>query len=114
MNIKPTKLFFLIVAFFALLAALYHVAAFVQVIDNSPSWRHSVFIGISTICIYGLIKRPKWFIWFFGILMVQQLYSHGSHLLMLLKENKFNLVDAAIVFIMPLVFILLLREQKTG
>jgi len=103
---------FIVFAALAFAAMLYHVAAFVQPLDESPPWRHAIFIAVCTVCIYGLLKRPKWFVWFFGILMIQQLYSHGSHLLLLLKENKFNLIDGAIVLLMPLVFILLLKEKK--
>jgi len=112
MSSRSKNMVFIVFAALAFAAMLYHVAAFVQPLDESPPWRHAIFIAVCTVCIYGLLKRPKWFVWFFGILMIQQLYSHGSHLLLLLKENKFNLIDGAIVLLMPLVFILLLKEKK--
>jgi len=113
MNSKARDIIFIVFAVFAFAAMLYHTVGAVQPFDSTAAWRHIIFIGVCTICMYGLLKRPRWFIWFFGILMIQQLYSHGSHLLSLLKENKFNVIDAAVVFLMPLVFILLLKDRKT-
>lgn len=113
MNKKARHIILIVCAGFAFIAALYHIAGIVQSFDATPAWRHALFTGICTICVYGLLKRPKWFVWFFGILTVQQLYSHGSHLLLLLREYKFNLIDAAIVLVMPLIFILLLTDKKT-
>ena len=109
---KSKNIVFIVFAVLAFAAMLYHTIGAVQPFDNTPASRHIIFIAVCTICMYGLLKRPKWFVWFFGILMLQQLYSHGSHLLVLLKENKFNLIDAAIVLLMPLVFILLLKEKN--
>jgi predicted membrane protein len=114
MNKKAKHIVFIVFAVLAFIAALYHIAAFVQPFDTSPAWRHAIFIAVCTICIYGLLKRPKWFVWFFGILMIQQLYSHGSHLLLLMKEDQFNLIDAAVVLSMPLAFVLLLQARKTN
>ena len=112
MNNKTRHIVFIVFAVLAFAVMLYHTVGAVHPFDATPAWRHTVFIGVCTVCIYGVLKRPGWFVWFFGILTVQQLYSHGSHLLLLFKENKFNPIDAAIVFVMPLVFILLLTGKK--
>ena len=99
------------ILFFAPLC--YHMAGAIKPFDATPVWRHTLFIGINVICIYGLLKRPNWFVWFFGILTLQQLYSHGSHFINLVRENKVNLIDAAVLLLMPVVFILLLKDRKT-
>jgi hypothetical protein len=112
MNSKARHIAFLVFAVLAFAALLYHSVGAVQPFDNTAPWRHGIFIGVCTICIYGLLKRPNWFIWFFGILTLQQLYSHGSHFIYLLRENKVNPIDAAILLLMPLIFILLLRDKK--
>jgi predicted membrane protein len=112
MNKKARHIIFMVFAALAFIAVLYHIAAFVQPLDESPAWRHAIFIAVCTICVYGLLKRPKWFVWFFGVLMVQQLYSHGSRLIHLLQADKFNFIDAAVVLLTPIVFILLLKEKK--
>jgi hypothetical protein len=113
MSKKTRHILFIIFAVLAFAALLYHTAGAVQPFDKTPAWRHTLFIGINTICIYGLLKRPEWFVWFFGILMVQQLYSHGNHFIKVLQENKLNLIDASVLVLMPLIFILLLMDRKT-
>ncbi|MBS1512446.1 MAG: hypothetical protein JST86_16500 [Bacteroidetes bacterium] len=112
MNNKTRDIVFKIFAALSVVVLLYHVAGTVQTIDDSPAWHHVIFVGVSTVCIYGLLKRPKWFIWFFGALTVQQLYSHGSHALQLLKEYKINTVDLAVALLLPLVFVLLLVDRR--
>jgi hypothetical protein len=113
MNSKARHISFIISAILAFAAMLYHTVGAVQPFDSTAAWRHMIFIGVCTICIYGLLKRPRWFVWFFGILMIQQLYSHGGHLILLLRENRFNPLDTVIVFVVPLIFILLLTDKKT-
>ncbi|MGG9960593.1 hypothetical protein [Ferruginibacter sp. SUN106] len=113
MSSKTRHILFMVFAGLAFAAMLYHTVGAVQPFDTTPAWRHTLFIGICTICMYGLLKRPKWFVWFFGALTVQQLYSHGSHLIHLLQEDKLNFIDAAVVLLTPLVFILLLMDSKS-
>ena len=112
MNSKVRHIVFIVFALLGFAAMFYHTAGAVQPFDATPAWRHTLFIGICTICIYGLLKRPKWFVWFFGALTVQQLYSHGSHFVQLLKTDKFNPIDAAVLLLMPLVFTLLLVDRR--
>ena len=114
MSSKIRSISFKIFAGLAFAAMLYHTVGAVQPFDATPAWRHTIFIGVCTICIYGLLKRPKWFVWFFGALTIQQLYSHGSHFISLLHENKFNPVDAAVLFFTPLIFILLLVDKRSN
>jgi hypothetical protein len=90
----------------------YHIAGGIKPFDATPVWRHILFTGICVICIYGLIKRPKWFVLFFGILTVQQLYSHGSHFVYLMRMNKVNLTDGAVLIMMPVILILLVIDRK--
>jgi hypothetical protein len=113
MNSKTRKMVFMVFAALAFAAMLYHTIGAVQPFDATPVWRHTLFIGINTICIFGLLKRPKWFVWFWGILTIQQLYSHGSHFINLLQQHKFNFIDAGVVLLMPIIFILLLKDKKS-
>ena len=92
---------------------IYHVIGVIQPFDKSPAWRHAIFIGVCSISVYGLLKRPEWFVWFFGLLVVQQLYSHGSHFINQLHNGKINWIDVAVIIITPIVFILLLADRKT-
>ena len=113
MNNKIRHILFFVFAVLAFAALLYHTIGAVQPFDTTPAWRHTLFIGICTICMYGFLKRPKWFVWFFGLLLVQQLYSHGSHFVQVYRENKINTIDAAVLLLMPLAFVLLLTDRKS-
>ncbi len=113
LDFKQQPKIFIAFAVLAFAAMLYHTIGAVQPFDATPAWRHMVFIAICTICIYGLLKRPQWFAWFFSVLTVQQLYSHGSHFIKLLQENKLNLIDGAVLLLTPLVCILLWKERKS-
>lgn len=112
-DFKQQPKIFIAFAVLAFAAMLYHTIGAVQPFDATPPWRHTLFIAICTICIYGILKRPRWFVWFFTVLTVQQLYSHGSHFIKLLQENKLNLIDAMVLLLTPLLCILLWRDKKT-
>lgn len=112
MSKKAIPVMFAVFALLAFAAMLYHVYGATKSFDDTPSWHHSLFIGINIICIYGLLKRPVWFAWFWGLLTIQQLYSHGSHFVRLLSENKFTGIDFGVLLLMPLIFILLLKYKK--
>jgi hypothetical protein len=112
MNKKSFQILFIAFALLAFAAMVYHIIGAIKPFDATPAWRHSLFIGINTICFYGLLKRPTWFVWFWGILTLQQLFSHGSHFFRLLSENKFIWIDFGVLMLMPLIFILLLTERK--
>ncbi len=113
LNSKAIHKTFIVFAILGFAPLFYHMAGAVKPFDATPVWRHTLFIGICVICIYGLLRRPNWFVWFFGILMLQQLYSHGSHFIKLMQENYVNLIDTFVIVLMPLVFILLLIDRKT-
>jgi hypothetical protein len=112
MNKKALQILFIAFALLAFAAMVYHIIGAIKPLDATPAWRHSLFIGINIICIYGLLKKPTWFLWFWGILTLQQLYSHGSHFLRLLEKDKFIWIDFGVLLLMPLIFILLIVERK--
>lgn len=124
MNNKILKALFVVFAMFALLAVLYHsLGVFfyftntdLQIFgtDRSPVWRHALFICIGISCFYGLLKRPAWFVCFFGVLTLQQLYSHGSYALYLWQsEHQIHRISIAVIVFMPILFILLLLDQRS-
>ena len=112
MNRHITSAIFFGFAILGFGALIYHIVGAIQPFDATPAWRHAIFIGVSCICIYGILKRPKWFLWFFGVLTIQQLYSHGGHFLRQLNEGKTNLIDLIVIILTPIVFILILVDRK--
>lgn len=113
MSNKTRHILFIIFAVLAFAASLYHTAGALQPFDKTPAWRHILFIGINTICIYGLIKRPEWFVWFFGVLTFQQLYSHGSYAIELWQQQYIvHWISVADILLLPLLLILLIVDKK--
>ena len=43
-----------------------------------PAWRHVLFVVIDATAAWLFLRRPLWFVWAFGVLTVQVLYSHGG------------------------------------
>jgi len=109
---KSRNPIFYIYAFLAAFIALYHINKYFFPSANEHATRHLIFVGICTICVFGLIKRPAWFLYFFGALMLQQLYSHGSQLINQWKEvHTVNYTDLIVVVMMPVIFVSLLRNR---
>jgi hypothetical protein len=114
MSKKTREILFAACIILAVIAALYHLAGIFYKVNRSPVWRHALFILINIICIYGLLKRPRWFAWFFGALLLQQWYSHGSDIGWHWEnEHRIDWISMAVVLLMPAVFILLLTEKGT-
>src|SRR5436309_2141551 len=93
--IKNSPKLFIAFAFLFLLAAIYHLAAVFFKIhpdeSGSSASRNILFAVINLICVYGIIKRPKWFVFAFAILLVQQYFSHGISLYdYWTEENKID------------------------
>ena len=85
---KTRNIYFTIFAVLAALATLYHFAGIFYKVNQSPAWRHSIFVFINIFCIYGFLKRPKYFILFFSLLLMQQYYSHGTYMVNMWKEQQ--------------------------
>ncbi len=111
---RPLKIFY-IYAFLALVAGLYHVNRYFFPSQDEPVMKHLIFLGICTICVFGLIKRPKWFLYFFGALTLYQLYSNGSHLFNQWRTfHTINYIDLCVVVMMPVIFVSLIRNRHAA
>lgn len=94
------------------LLALYHSNKYFFPLPGESVLSHLLFVGIDSICVFGMIKRPRWFNWFFALLTLQQWYSHGGHLLHEWEAHQYiNFADLAIVVLMPVIFVSLLRTR---
>lgn len=113
MSKKALQIQFTIFALLAFAAMVYHIVGSIKPFDATPAWRHALFVAINIICIYGLLKRPVWFTWFWALLVVQQLYSHGSHFIRLLSQGKFAWIDFGVLVITPVIFILLIVDKRS-
>jgi hypothetical protein len=113
MSNKIRNILFIIFTVLAFAALVYHIAGAIQPFDKTPAWRHILFVGINIICIYGLTKRPKWFIWFVLVLTLQQWYSHGSYAIELWQQQHIiHWISVADILLLPLLLILLIADKK--
>lgn len=104
--------FYAFAACFAFTACFHVAAALDHRIDpEAPAWRHLLFVGINLACIAGLLRRPWYFIPPYGLLLVQQLWTHGGSLLRSLAPGqRIDWPSAAVVVVMPLSFTLLVLD----
>jgi hypothetical protein len=113
MNKKILHLIFIVFAAISFLAMLYHIRGFFYPTTLSPAWRHAIFVGVNTICIYGVLKRPDWFLWFVAALTLQQWYSHGSYAIAVWqKQHIIHWTSVADVLLLPVLLILLRADKK--
>ncbi len=95
-----------------MLIGFYHANKFFFT-NGANANSHLLFIGISVISAFGFWKKPKWFVYFFGILLLQQLYSHGANFYYHWENaNVFAGKSFAIILLMPIAFIALLNDSK--
>ena len=108
---------FIIIALWLASAAIFHL---IGVFDPTlrpgyPRWRHALFVGLSVVAIFLVLRRPLIAIPFFAIATIQQLYSHGSNLWETWQEQlPVNWTDIAIVIIIPLIFLLVTLVHVGG
>ncbi len=119
MSNKTKHILFIIFAVLAFAALVYHAFAIYHpetdppIISLATSLRHAIFIVINIIFIYGVLKRPKWFIWFVLVLTLQQWYSHGSYAIELWQQQHIiHWISVADILLLPLLLILLIVDKK--
>lgn len=93
--------------------ACFHLAAALdsRIDPEAPTWRHLLFAGINLLCVAGLLRRPWYFVPPFGVLLAQQVWSHGGSLLRSFAPGqRIDWPSAAVVVVMPLAFALLVVD----
>jgi hypothetical protein len=115
MNKKALHIIFYAFAVICFFAMLYHIKGIFYPTTVTAAWRHGIFVFINIICIYGVIKRPKWFIWFAVILTIQQWYSHGGYALQLWQtENRIDWISIGDIILLPVLVWLLFIEGRAS
>jgi hypothetical protein len=107
------QLFFRACSLLAIIAAIYHAIGMFYPINASPPWRHAIFVGVCLFCAYGFENRPRYFIYVFGALVVQQFFSHGSYLIGQWNDaHKIHWISVALLVVLPVIFFNLLAENR--
>lgn len=102
----------LAIGFFA--AASFHaVAIFAPGIGPpSPAWRHALFVLVNVSVGLGMLRRPRWFPPLFGLLVAQQLVSHGLFSWEVWQtEHRIDWGSVVVFVFMPVTLVLLLGRD---
>ena len=112
-SLKTRNILFKVFAVLGCLAGIYHFTCVFYKVDESPVWRHILFVGINIFCVYGFLKRPKYFVYFVALLFVQQFYSHGTYMVNLWqKSNKIHWLSVFNLLLLPIGLICLIEDYK--
>jgi hypothetical protein len=96
-------------------AAIYHAAAIFQTAfgTGGAHWRHGVFCAIDLLSAWYMLRRPRWFVWAFGLLTLETLYGHGTHAWIWWRtEGRLDWLSFAVLVAVPLTLALLIRERR--
>lgn len=111
MPAKTPKIFFVFALVFTCTALFHTLGAFLA-LDSSPPWRHALFACINATCVYGVLIRPRWFVYAFAVLLVQQIYSHGADLVAANRAGHLDVTSLLDLLGLPVVFAFLLRDFR--
>jgi hypothetical protein len=112
-SLKTRNIIFKVFAVLAYLAGTYHFAGVFYKVDESPIWRHLLFVGINIFCVYGFLKRPKCFVFFVALLFIQQCYSHGTYMLNTwIKTKQIHWISVFDLLLLPIGLICLIEDYK--
>ena len=102
-------------------AGAYHLYGLIaSMADPELAAFHAAFVVIDPITAYLLLRRPDWFPYAFGVLTVQQIYSHGVEALTAWRATSvIDYVSLFIILFMPvllvvLVYDALIRKRRTS
>lgn len=111
MKARPAGWFLFVVAAFFFAAALYHV-----VLAAAPGatgrTRHAVFAVLDALVAAGLVRRPRVMVPLFAILVIQQLYSHGTLAVRRYEQGQFDYTSIVIVILLPVTLVVLARQTR--
>ena len=110
---KTRSVLFVLFAMVFILAAIYHLVLTVYKVDDTPVWRHLLFVVIDLFCAYGSLKRSKYFLYFIAPLLIQQYYSHGTYLINMWNEKRqIHWISVFDLLLFPIGLICLIEDYK--
>lgn len=110
---KTRSNLFMLFAVLLFLAAMYHLVAIFYEINDASVWRNLLFGVIDLFCVYGALKRPKYFVYLVALFVVQQYYSHGTYLINMWNEKRqIHWISIFDLLLCPIAFIILVEDYK--
>jgi hypothetical protein len=94
--------------------AVFHAVAIVvpTLSEPSPAWRHALFVGVNAFFAWGFLTRAKWLPLPFGVLCVQQVWSHGSAFLAARAGGHTDVQSLLVLASLPLLGVLVAYGRK--
>ena len=105
------------VALFFGAAAIFHLWRIVEPnpTDSSGALRHAVFVVINLVVAGCLWWRPRWLRLIFGVLVLQQVSSHGmSAWHAWAEQGEFDLISLGIVLLLPITWAVLWQSDASA
>ena len=95
-------------------AGLFHGRAFFDatIEPRMSAAGHGIFVVINVLTAAGMWLRPRWFVFPFAVLAVQQLISHGDWALAAWKAGWFDWRSWGVLVTMPPMLLLLVRDAR--
>lgn len=102
---------FIVLAVFITIAAVYHLLGIFYNLDHLPVWRHAIFMTVDLFCVYGLIKRPGYFVVLFIVFTIQQYYSHAPYLVETWQnQHAIHWKSVFVLALLPIALTLLIAD----
>jgi len=80
--------------------------------EPSPAWRHALFVLVNLFFAWAFFTRARWLPWPFGVLCVQQTWSHGSDLVAAYAIGRVDVQSIAVLVSLPLLCVLVQLGRK--
>ena len=112
MSTKVRSRVFITFAALSFVVSIYHVVGMFYKVNQSPTWRHGLFAAVSLCCFYGFYRRPKYFVYFFGLLLIQQFYSHGFSMVNLwVEKGQVDWISVVLLMLLPVALLFLIQDR---
>lgn len=113
LNAKAREVYFKLFALFCFITALYHVVGVFYKINDAPPLRHLLFVGVNLFCAYGILKRPTYFVYAFGVLLVQQYYSHGGSVVHTwVEKNQVDWLSVVVLIALTVAMVCIVQDAR--
>jgi len=109
MNKKIFWYFSIVIVIFG----IYHLIGIFYKINDSPPLRHFIFFVLSVFGVYGVLKRPRYFVHLFPILVGQQLYSHGGDFINYWNTyHRLDWISLFVIVFLPTLYVFLVVDMN--
>lgn len=96
-------------------SAAYHLVGLIWPawVEPSPAVRHGVFVALNGLMAFGVFRRTSWVSKALLILVIQQIYSHGTYgWKVWIEESRIDWASVLVLLFLPLLVASYLRGSS--